>query len=54
VDGEIVEVNEAAAAQTSLVNTDPYGAGWLFKIKVADPSQVAALLDAAAYQASLG
>jgi glycine cleavage system H protein len=54
VDGEIVEVNQSAADDTTLVNSDPYGAGWLFKIKVADAAQPAALLDEAAYQATLG
>lgn len=52
--GEVVEANDAAAADTSLVNSDPYGAGWLFKLKVSDPSLAAGLLDAAAYQAHIG
>lgn len=52
--GEIVESNAAAMSETSLVNTDPYGAGWLFKIKVADAAAMEALLDAAGYQASIG
>ena len=50
--GEIVTRNEALDATPELVNTDPYGAGWLFEI-VADESGAAELLDAAAYQASL-
>jgi glycine cleavage system H protein len=49
VDGEIVEVNTAAASETSLVNTAPYEGGWLFKIKISDPSQVDALMTEAAY-----
>lgn len=53
VGGEIVETNAAAVAQTDLVNTDPYGAGWLVKLKVADPGQVAELMDAEAYKATL-
>lgn len=52
--GEIVETNSAAASETSLVNTDPYGNGWLFKIKVADAAAVDSLLDAAGYQAVIG
>ena len=52
VAGEIVEVNSAVAADTSLVNTDPYGEGWLFKIKLANPADADALMDAAAYAAS--
>ena len=54
VSGEIIEVNAAAAAETSLVNSDPYGAGWLFKIKPADPAEVEALLDEPAYLAQAG
>lgn len=51
VSGEIVEVNEAAASNTGIVNTDPYGEGWLFKIKVSDSAELDSLLDAAAYTA---
>jgi glycine cleavage system H protein len=54
VAGEIVEVNEAVSADTSLVNSDPYGAGWLFKIKVANTADVEALMDEAAYTESAG
>lgn len=54
VDGEIVEVNAKAAGETSLVNTAPYGDGWLFKLKVADASQVEALMDEAAYLGQIG
>ena len=54
VSGEITEVNPAAAAETSLVNTDPYGAGWLFKIKPSNPAEIDALLDEAAYLAQAG
>jgi glycine cleavage system H protein len=52
VAGEIVEVNAEVSGNTGLVNTDPYGAGWLFKIKPANPADVDALLDEAAYEAS--
>lgn len=54
VSGEITEVNTAAAAETSLVNSDPYGAGWLFKIKPSNPAEIDALLDEAAYLAQAG
>jgi glycine cleavage system H protein len=54
VDGEIVEVNTAAASDTSLVNTSPYEDGWLFKIRVSNPAQLDALLDEAAYTAQHG
>ena len=54
VSGEITAVNTAAAAETSLVNSDPYGAGWLFKIKPSAPTELEALLDEAAYLAQAG
>lgn len=54
VAGEIIESNTAAAASTSVVNTDPYGEGWLFKLKVADPITVSALLDAETYRTVTG
>ena len=48
--GEIVEVNEAVQNDPALVNTDPYGEGWLFKIKAEDASQMDTLMDADAYK----
>lgn len=51
--GEIVEVNEALDDTPETVNQDPHGAGWMIKVRVEDPSQVGALLDAAAYEAFL-
>ncbi|MCX7277874.1 MAG: glycine cleavage system protein GcvH [Burkholderiales bacterium] len=51
VSGEITEVNEALRADPALANTDPLGAGWFFKVKLSDASQVAALLDETAYNA---
>ena len=53
VAGEIVEVNAAAAAETALVNRDPYGEGWLFKIRPADPAAAAALMDELSYKAAV-
>lgn len=47
--GEVVEVNEALADSPETVNTDPYGAGWLFKVRMSDAAQADSLLDAAAY-----
>jgi glycine cleavage system H protein len=47
--GEVVETNPALAGQPELVNTDPFGAGWMLKLKVADPTEVDALLDPAGY-----
>jgi glycine cleavage system H protein len=51
--GEVVEVNEALAQTPEQINEDPYGEGWLVKVKLSDPSQADSLLDAAAYQAGL-
>lgn len=53
VSGEIIAVNEEVQNDPALVNTDPYGAGWLFKIRVEDSSQLADLLDAEAYAAHI-
>ena len=49
ISGEIVEVNEALRADPSLANSDPLGAGWFFKVKLADTEQLAALLDETSY-----
>lgn len=51
LDGEVVEVNEALRDDPSLANSDPLGAGWFFKVRVAQPAQFDALLDATAYDA---
>jgi glycine cleavage system H protein len=51
--GEIVEVNEALADETEPINEDPYGAGWLVKVRMTDPSELDELMDAAAYKGSL-
>ncbi|QWA12017.1 glycine cleavage system protein GcvH [Sodalis ligni] len=53
ISGEIVAVNEELEASPELVNSAPYTEGWLFQIKAADESEVAALLDADAYEATL-
>ena len=47
--GEITEVNEALRDDPSLANTDPLGAGWFFKMKLSDPSELDALMDTTAY-----
>ena len=49
ISGEVTEVNEALRDDPSLANSDPLGAGWFFKVKLSDKSQLAALLDEAAY-----
>lgn len=50
ISGEVVAVNEALADRPELVNQDPYGAGWLIRVRPRNPAEVAALLDAAAYE----
>jgi glycine cleavage system H protein len=50
VTGQVVARNEALDATPELVNTDPYGAGWLFEVVVDDPDATVELLDAAAYE----
>ena len=49
VSGEVVEVNEALRADPALANSDPLGAGWFFKVKLSDASQLDALMDETAY-----
>ena len=54
VHGTVTEVNTALDANPELVNSDPYGEGWLFKVELAGGVSVDGLLDAAAYTATLG
>ncbi len=49
VSGEITEVNEALRADPSLANSDPLGAGWFFKVKLANPAELDALMDETSY-----
>ena len=53
ITGEIVEVNEALENSPELVNSDPYGDGWMFKIKAEDPEEVDGLFDAEGYENSI-
>ena len=53
LDGEITEVNEALADNPALVNEDPLGNGWFFKIRPADPEQMDGYMDEAAYKAMI-
>jgi glycine cleavage system H protein len=53
VDGEVTEVNEALRDDPALANTDPLKAGWFFKVKLSNPAQLDALMDATAYDALL-
>ena len=50
VTGEIVEVNAALADTPEKINEDPYGEGWMVKVKLSDPSEADGLMDAAAYK----
>ena len=50
VSGEVIAANGALGGQPELVNTDPYGEGWMLRVKVADAGQLDGLLDAAAYE----
>lgn len=54
VSGEIYETNQAVTSNPALVNTDPYGGGWLYKVKLSDPSEVGKLLSPEAYGAQIG
>jgi glycine cleavage system H protein len=49
VSGEVVEVNGDLSGKPELVNSDPFGAGWMIRVRLGDPGQVEGLLDAAAY-----
>jgi glycine cleavage system H protein len=51
VSGEVTEANGVLKDTPETVNSDPHGAGWLIKVKLANPSEVSGLMDAAAYQA---
>ncbi|WP_421796295.1 glycine cleavage system protein GcvH [Haliscomenobacter sp.] len=53
VDGKVLEVNAALDGSPDLVNTDPYGEGWIIKVEISDPSQLEGLMDAAAYESSV-
>jgi glycine cleavage system H protein len=48
--GEVLAVNEKAGTNPELINTDPYGEGWMVRVRLSDPSEVDQLLDAAAYK----
>lgn len=50
VSGEVLEFNEELSDQPELVNKDPYGDGWIIKIKISDPSQIEELLNASEYR----
>jgi glycine cleavage system H protein len=54
VSGEIVEFNDSLEAEPELVNSDPYGQGWMIKVKMSDPSEAEGLLSAEDYAALIG
>jgi glycine cleavage system H protein len=54
VDGEVVEVNESLSAEPALVNTSPYEDGWLYKVRLSNPSQLDALKSPDDYRAQIG
>ena len=54
VSGEIIEVNKSLENNPALVNADPYGEGWIFKIKISNPAELDMLKDAAGYGGQIG
>lgn len=52
--GEVTEVNSGAESDPSVINSDPYGGGWICKLKISDAGELDKLLDAAAYKALIG
>lgn len=54
LEGEVVAINEALDDDPSLVNTDPYGAGWMIKLKLADPGELSSLLSSDGYAEHIG
>jgi glycine cleavage system H protein len=52
--GQIIEVNKHLQTRPEVVNSDPYGLGWMVKIEIADPSELNSLLDSAAYKLLIG
>jgi glycine cleavage system H protein len=53
IDGEVTEINSALEESPEIVNQDPYGDGWLFRMKPADEAEIDGLLDAAGYAAMI-
>jgi glycine cleavage system H protein len=54
VGGEVTEINKNLEASPELVNADPYGAGWLFKLKLSNQDELKGLKDSSAYRAQIG
>lgn len=53
INGKVLEINSKLEDSPEIVNDDPYGEGWLIKVKVSDPAEVESLLDAKAYEAEI-
>jgi glycine cleavage system H protein len=53
ISGEVIEFNETLEDDPSLINNDPFGEGWIIKVRVSNPSDVEGLMDAAAYEISI-
>lgn len=53
VSGEVVEVNESLSADPALINNDPFGKAWIYKIKLSNPAEIESLKDAKAYAAQI-
>jgi glycine cleavage system H protein len=51
--GKVLEVNSTLEDQPEIINSDPYGDGWIVKVEISDPSEVSELLDSASYQAQI-
>lgn len=54
IGGEVTEINEALDADPAVINRDPYGAGWMIRLKPSNEAEIDALMDAAAYRAHIG
>jgi glycine cleavage system H protein len=54
ITGQVIESNQSIIEDPSLVNSDPLGNGWFFKLRIADPSEIDALMDEAAYNMQIG
>lgn len=52
--GKVVEINSNLSNNPEIINSDPYGEGWMLKIEISDPSELNELLDAAGYKALIG
>ncbi len=52
--GEVIEFNASLESDAAIINSDPYGKGWIIKVKVANPSELSNLMDAAGYKALIG